>query len=79
MTAAPRLFDNENTTFERILAIHTETTRLRIAVQPVAILTQDTTETDLTRVSPSARVASRRHSRARSALSPNGVVPTRIH
>ncbi len=57
LTAADRLFDNENTTFERILAPHAETTRLRIAAQPVAILAQDTTEVDLTRPEQTVRGA----------------------
>jgi len=49
MTAAYRLFDNEKTTFDRILEPHAEATRQRIAVQPVVLLVQDTTEIDLTR------------------------------
>jgi hypothetical protein len=51
MTAAYRFFDNEHATFDRILQPHRDTTRQRIATQPVAILAQDTTEIDLTRPS----------------------------
>lgn len=49
MEAAYRLFDNDKVTFDNILQPHQETTRQRIAAQPVVILTQDTTEIDLTR------------------------------
>jgi hypothetical protein len=49
MTAAYRLFDNERATFDNILEAHADATRQRIAAQSVAILTQDTTEVDLTR------------------------------
>lgn len=49
MTAAYRLFDNEKATFNNILEAHADATRQRIAAQSVAILTQDTTEVDLTR------------------------------
>jgi hypothetical protein len=55
MTAAYRLFDNENVTFDNILEAHADATRQRIAAQPVVILAQDTTEVDLTR--PSQLVA----------------------
>lgn len=48
-TAAYRLFDNENATFERILEPHTEVTRQRIAAQATVLLVQDTTEIDVTR------------------------------
>lgn len=47
--AAYRLFDNENTTFDRILAPHAEATLKRIAQQSIVLLTQDTTELDFTR------------------------------
>ena len=47
--AAYRLFDNEKVHFENVLQPHIEATRQRIAVQPVVILPQDTTEIDLTR------------------------------
>ena len=47
--AAYRLFDNEKVRFENVLQPHIEATRQRIAVQPVVILPQDTTEIDLTR------------------------------
>ena len=49
MEAAYRLFDNDKVTFDNILQPHQETTRQRIAAQPVVILAQDTTEIDLTR------------------------------
>jgi hypothetical protein len=49
MTAAYRLFDNKNATFERILAPHTAVTRRRMAAQPTVVLAQDTTEIDVTR------------------------------
>ena len=49
MTAAYRLFDNENVTFERILAPHTQATRMRMAEQATVLLVQDTTEIDATR------------------------------
>ena len=49
MTAAYRLFDNENASFERILAPHVEATRRRVALQKTVVLAQDTTEADLTR------------------------------
>jgi hypothetical protein len=51
MAAAYRFFDNDKTTFERILEPHYEMTCRRIAAQPVAVLVQDTTEIDLTRPS----------------------------
>jgi len=49
MTAAYRLFDNENASLERILAPHAEATRARLARQRTVVLAQDTTEVDLTR------------------------------
>ena len=49
MTAAYRLFDNENATFERIPAPHAQATRLRVAPLKTVVLSQDTTEMDLTR------------------------------
>jgi len=49
MTAAYRLFDNEKATFDNILEAHAHATQRRIAMQPVVILAQDTTEVDLTR------------------------------
>ncbi len=49
MTAAYRLFDNENVTFERILAPHTQASRTRMAAQATVLLVQDTTEIDATR------------------------------
>jgi Transposase Tn5 dimerisation domain/Transposase DNA-binding len=47
--AAYRLFDNDRVTFEKVLAPHTDATRLRMEDQPVVLLVQDTTELDLTR------------------------------
>lgn len=55
MTAAYRLFDNENATFEAILQPHIDATRQRIASHPVALLVQDTSEIDVTR--PQQQVA----------------------
>jgi hypothetical protein len=49
MTAAYRFFDNDKTTYERILAAHRERTLERIAAQPAVVLVQDTTELDFTR------------------------------
>jgi len=49
MTAAYRFFDNENASFERILAPHAEAARRRVAGQKTVVLAQDTTEADLTR------------------------------
>ena len=49
MTAAYRLFDNDNATFEAILQPHIDATRRRIASRPVVLLAQDTTEIDVTR------------------------------
>jgi hypothetical protein len=47
--AAYRFFDNEKTTFERIIAPHSEETLKRIAEQSTVLLVQDTTELDFTR------------------------------
>jgi hypothetical protein len=49
MTAAYRLFDNDNASFEAILQPHIDTTRQRIASHPVVLLVQDTSEIDVTR------------------------------
>ena len=49
MTAAYRLFDNDNATFEAILQPHIDTTRQRIATHPVVLVVQDTSEIDVTR------------------------------
>ena len=49
MTAAYRLFDNENATFEAILQPHIDATRQRIVPHPVVLLVQDTSEIDVTR------------------------------
>lgn len=55
MTAAYRLFDNDKVTPQGVLDPHIESTRKRIAAQPVALLAQDTTEVDVTR--PTQQVA----------------------
>ena len=47
--AAYRFFDNERVSFEGVLEPHIESTRRRIAEQPVVVVAQDTTELDLTR------------------------------
>jgi hypothetical protein len=47
--AAYRFFDNDKTTFEKVLEPHVTQTRERIAEQPVVLLVQDTTENDVTR------------------------------
>ncbi len=49
MTAAYRLFDNDNATFKAILQPHIDATRQRIATRPVVLLVQDTSEIDVTR------------------------------
>src|SRR3990170_337784 len=49
MTAAYRLFDNEKATFENVLQPHIEATHQRMVEHPVVILSQDTTELDVTR------------------------------
>lgn len=49
MTAAYRLFDNENVGFDTVLDPHVASTRRRIAAEPVALLVQDTTEIEVTR------------------------------
>jgi hypothetical protein len=55
MTAAYRFFDNEKVGFQTVLEPHIDATRQRIAAQPVVLLTQDTSEVDLTR--PEQQVA----------------------
>lgn len=55
MAAAYRFFDNERTSVENVLEPHVESTRQRIASQPVVLLPQDTTEIDVTR--PEQQVA----------------------
>jgi hypothetical protein len=49
MMAAYRFFNNDKVTLENVLASHVEATRLRMAEQPVVVLTNDTTEIDLTK------------------------------
>ena len=48
MTAAYRLFANEKAGFDKLLEPHREATRQRIAVEPIVVLAQDTTEVELT-------------------------------
>jgi hypothetical protein len=47
--AAYRFFDNKKVDFGDVLQPHIEATRRRMALQPVVIFVQDTTEVDLTR------------------------------
>jgi hypothetical protein len=47
--AAYRFFDNENVTFDKVIAPHIERTLQRVAEQKVVLLVQDSTEIDLTR------------------------------
>src|SRR5438093_8551818 len=49
MVAAYRFFDNDKVDFQKVLSPHRESTRRRMAAQPVVVLVQDTTELDLTR------------------------------
>lgn len=49
MVAAYRFFDNDKVTFESVVAPHIESTYARMKRQHVVLLTQDTTELDLTR------------------------------
>ncbi len=49
MTAAYRLFDNDNATFEAILRPHIDATRQRIVSHPVVLVVEDTSEIDVTR------------------------------
>jgi hypothetical protein len=46
---AYRLFANPKTTFDNLLQPHIDTTRQRMAAQPVVVLAQDTSEVDVTR------------------------------
>ena len=55
MVAAYRFFENENTSFHKVLQPHIEETRQRIAAQPVVIFSQDTSEIEVTR--PERQVA----------------------
>jgi Transposase DNA-binding/Transposase Tn5 dimerisation domain/Transposase DDE domain len=49
MSAAYRFFDNDKVGFHGVLQPHIDTTRIRIAAQPVVLLVPDTTEIDVTR------------------------------
>jgi hypothetical protein len=49
MTAAYRFFDNDKVGFDGVLQPHCDTTRTRIAAQPVVLLVPDTSEIDLSR------------------------------
>ena len=55
MAAAYRFTDNENVTFDKILAPHAAGTIKRMTEHPVVLVVQDTTEVDLTR--PEQQVA----------------------
>ena len=55
--AAYRFFDNEKTTFAKIIKPHRDATARRIAAQEVVLCVQDTTELDLTRPSQQIRGA----------------------
>jgi hypothetical protein len=57
--AAYRFFDNEKTTFEKILQPHYEKTKQRIAAQDVVLLVQDSSEMDLTKPVQQVRGAGR--------------------
>jgi Transposase Tn5 dimerisation domain/Transposase DNA-binding/Transposase DDE domain len=49
MTAAYRFFDNDKVDFDGVFQPHLDSTRTRIAAQPVVVLVPDTTEIDVTR------------------------------
>ena len=49
VTAAYRFFDNDKVGFDGVLQPHLDSTRTRIAAQPVVLLVPDTTELDVTR------------------------------
>jgi hypothetical protein len=49
MEAAYRFFDNDKVDFAKVIASHCDKTQQRLAVQPVALMVQDTTEMDVTR------------------------------
>ena len=53
--AAYRFFDNDKACFDKVIQPHIDATRRRMAEQSVVILTEDTTEVDLTR--PESQVA----------------------
>lgn len=57
MTAAYRLFDNPDVTFEGILDAHADASVPRIGAQPVVLLVQDTTEINVTRPTQQVRGA----------------------
>jgi len=47
--AAYRFFDNDKTTFEKVIEPHIAKTKDRMALQEIVLMVQDTTEIDLTR------------------------------
>lgn len=49
MTAAYRFFNNPKVTYAKVLEPHIAATRQRMAEQPVVLLVQDTSETEMTR------------------------------
>jgi hypothetical protein len=55
--AAYRFFDNDKTTFQKVIEPHMAQTKVRMALQKVVLLTQDTTEIDLTRPEQDVRGA----------------------
>src|SRR3954453_5927540 len=57
LTAAYRFFDNDKVSFDQVLHPYVESTRPRIAAQPVAVLVPDTTELNLTRPEQQVRGA----------------------
>jgi hypothetical protein len=57
LAAAYRFFDNDKVSFDRVLQPHIECTRARIAAQPVAVMSPDTTELNLTRPEQQVRGA----------------------
>lgn len=57
LAATYRFFDNDKVSFNQVLHPHVESTRVRIAAQPVAVLVPDTTELNLTRPEQQVRGA----------------------
>jgi enoyl reductase-like protein len=55
--AAYRFFDNDKTTFAKILKPHRDATERRMAAQDIVLCVQDTTELDLTRPTQQIRGA----------------------
>jgi hypothetical protein len=55
--AAYRFFDNDKVGFHDVLRPHVESTRARVAAQPIVVMVPDTTEVDLTRPEQQVRGA----------------------